>query len=222
MPTIVLLVAGCSSNQGFEGYRYNPFQYPYPEYYSKADSIPIGNEKKIFENNMVKLEFFGLNSYISAKSFRAIPKEIKENKVIYKADDNFLIIHREKDNLLGCVDEQVKNRNRDFCSVFESTKEYYDKLFTLTPEELNNKDKLDTGHKWIVHRKGFTFENVNMLRKYVGKDFIAFESSYNAGNKMTKDMILFLDNAQSYYFTFSTNICDDWLFRKLLETIQQQ
>jgi hypothetical protein len=53
-----LLATACSTNQGFEGYRYNPFQYPYPEYYLKAESIAISNEKIKPENSIVKLGFF--------------------------------------------------------------------------------------------------------------------------------------------------------------------
>ncbi len=217
---IVLLATSCSTNQAFEGYRYNPFQYPYPEYYLKAESIAISHEKIKPENNMVKLEFFGFSSYVPAELFNAEPKEIGENKVIFKAGDKVLIIHREKDNLLGCADDQVKNRNKDFCSAFTSTRDYYDKLYSLTPEELKENGILQTGNKWIVHRKGFTFENVDKVRKYIGKDFVAFESSYKNGGNMTKDMILFLDKAQPYFFTFATNVRDDSLFKKLLQAFQ--
>lgn len=221
MTIVVLLVTACSTNQRFEGYRYNPFQYPYPEYYLKAETIPISNEKIKPENNMVELEFFSHSSYVPAELFNAEPKEVKENKVIYKADNKVLIINRKKDNLLGCLDEKVKNMNKDFCSAFVTTREYYDKLYTLTPEDLKKINDSLTGNKWIVHRKGFSFENVAKLHKYIGKDFVAFESSYKTGGKLTKDMILFLDKTQSDYFTFATNIRDDSLFRILLETLRQ-
>lgn len=220
MIVVALFVTACSTNQGFEGYRYNPFQYPYPEYDLKAKLIPISNEKIKSENNMVNLEFFGLKSYVPDELFKAEQKEAKENKIIYKDGDKFLIIIREKENLLGCVDEQVKYMNKDFCSAFDSTKDYYDKLYSLTPEDLKRCNNSMTGNKWIVHRKGFTFENVDTLNKYIGKDFIAFESCYKSGSKMTKDLILFLDKTQPYYFTFATNVSDDLLFRRLLESLQ--
>jgi hypothetical protein len=165
--------------------------------------------------------FFGFSSYVPAELFNAEPKEIGENKVIFKAGDKVIIIHREKDILLGCADEEVKNRNKDFCSAFTSTRDYYDKLYSLTPEELKENGMLQTGDKWIVHRKGFAFENVNKVSKYIGRDYVAFESSYKTGGKMTKDMILFLDKAQPYYFTFATNVRDSLFFKKLLESLQE-
>ncbi len=219
MTIIVLLATSCSSNQGFEGYRYNPFQYPYPEYFLKAKSIPINNENP--DKSMVKLAFFGLSSYVPEELFNVKTNKANENKIIYKTDGKVLIIHRDKDNLLGCADKEVRNRNEDFCSAFSSTREFYNKLFTLTPEDLKINKDMKTGDKWIIHRKGFMFENVSKLHKYVGKDFVAFECIYKNGGNMTKDMTLFMDKTYPYYFTFTTNLSDDSFFRKLLENLQE-
>lgn len=219
--TMVLLFSGCSTNQGFEGYRYNPFQYPYPEYYLKAETIPISSEKMKAENNMVQLEYFGLRSYVQAESFNPKLKDVRENTIIFKDHDKVLVIDRVKDSLIGCDDEQVKNSNKDFCSAFDTSKEYYEKLFTVTPQDLRGANKQIIGNKWIVHRKGFTFENVEKLHKYTGRCFVSFESIYKSGSNMTKDMILFRDKTKQYYIIFATNHKDDLFFKKLLETLQE-
>jgi hypothetical protein len=219
MTIVTLLGASCTTHQGFEGYRYNPFQYPYDEYYLKAETIPIDSIKVDVANNMVKLEFFGLASYVPAVLFNAKTKALKENEIIYKSDGKVLIIRKEKDNMIGCADEDVRNRNKDLCSAFSSTKEYYNKLFTLTPDDLKSNSDFQAGDKWIVHRKGFTFENAIKLDKYVGNGIEAFVSNYNPGRNMTKDVILFSDRTYPYYLTFSTNITDDMFFRKLLENL---
>jgi len=216
---IAMLVTGCSSNYGFEGYRYNPFKYAYPEYYLKAEAIPINEIKINSENNMAKIDFFGLSSFVPTDLFNANHKGITENKIVYKTAGNVLIIHREKENLLGCMDEEEKNMNKDFCSAFASTREFYDKLYTFTPDDLKRSDNQQAGNKWIVHKKGFIFENVSKTYKYVGKDFVAYESDYKTGGNMTKYMILFLDKTYPSYFTFATNISGDQFFKELLESL---
>jgi len=82
---------------------------------------------------------------------------------------NVLIIHREKDNLLGCTDEEGRNLNKDFCSAFASTREFFDKMYVLTPDDLKNSNNWQTGNKWIIHRKGFVFEGVNSTNRYFWK-----------------------------------------------------
>jgi len=217
---ISLLLAGCLGNQGFEGYRYNPFQYPYPEYYLKAESIPISDMKIKPENTMAQISFFDLSSSVPAELLNVEPTAVSDNKIVYKADDKILIIHREKDTLLGCADEEERKMNNDFCSAFASTREFYDKLYTFTPDDLKRNDNKLTGNKWIVHRKGFVFENVENINRYLGKDFIAYESNYKTGGKLTKDIVLILDKTYPYYFTFSTNICGDQFFKDMLESLQ--
>jgi hypothetical protein len=216
---IAMLVTGCSNNYGFDGYRYNPFQYAYPEYYLKAEAIPINETKINSENNMARIDFFGLSSFVPTELFNANHKNISENKIVYKNDGNILIIHREKDNLLGCTDEEERNMNKDFCSAFTSTREFYEKLYTFTPADLKRSDNQQTGNKWIVHRKGFVFENVSKTYKYVGKDFVAYVSDYKSGVNMTKYMILFLDKTYPSYFTFVTNISGDQFFKELLGSL---
>lgn len=123
--------------------------------------------------------------------------------------------------MIGCDDEQVKNSNKDFCSAFDTSKEYYEKLFTITPQDLRSGNKQIIGNKWIVHRKGFTFENVKKLHKYTGRCFVSFESIYKSDSNMTKDMILFHDDTKPYYIVFSTNHKDDSIFKNLLKTLQE-
>jgi hypothetical protein len=169
---------------------------------------------------MAKIDFFGLCSYVPAELINAKHADISDNKIVYKSNGNVLIIHREKDNLMGCMDEEERNMNKDFCSAFASTREFYDKLYIFTPDDLKRSDNRQTGNKWIIHRKGFVFENVNSANRYSGNDFFAYENNYKIGGKMTKDMTLFLDKTYPYYFTFSTNIRDAQFFKGLLESLQ--
>jgi hypothetical protein len=217
---IALLVSGYSSNHGFDGYRYNPFQYAYPEYYLKAEAIPINETKINSENNMAKIDFFGLSSFVPMELFNAKHRDVSEIKIAYKTAGNVLIIHREKEILPGCTDEEERNLNKDFCSAFTSTREFYDKLYTFTPADLKRSDNQQTGNKWIVHRKGFMLENVSKTNKYIGKDFVAYESNYKTGGNMTKYMILFLDKTYPYYFTFATNISGDHFFKEILGSLK--
>jgi len=219
---IAILLTGCSSNYAFEGYRYNPFQYEYPEYYLKAETIPINVFINNSENNMAKIDFFGLSSFVPTELLNANHKGISDNKIVYKTAGNVLIIHREKDDLLGCIDEEERKMNKDFCSAFTSTREFYDKLYTFTPDDLKKSDNQQTGNKWIVHRKGFVLENVSKTYKYIGKDFVAYESDYKTGGNMTKYMILFLDKTYPYYFTYATNISGDHFFEGLLESLDSR
>jgi len=155
---MVLLFYGCSTNQCFEGYGYNPFQYPYPEYYLKAETIPISSENMKSENNMVQLEYFGLRSYVQAESFNPKQKDVRENTIIFKDHDKVLVIERVKDSLIGCDDEQVKNSNKDFCSAFYTSKEYYEKLFTIMPQDLRGANKQIIGNKWIERHSVFLLQ----------------------------------------------------------------
>lgn len=219
---IALLVTGCSINHGFEGYRYNPFQFEYPDYYLKAEAIPINETKINSENNMARIDFFGLSSYVPTEMFNVKHKDITENKIVHKTAGNVLIIHREKVNLLGCTDEEEVSKNKDFCSAFTSTREFYDKLYTFTPADLKRINNQHTGNKWIVHRKGFVLENVRKTHKYIRKNFVAYESDYKTSVNMSKHMILFLDKTYPYYFTFATNISGDQFFKELLESLDRR
>lgn len=215
MTLSVLLLSSCTINNDFQGYRYNPFQYPYPEYYLKAETITISDVKAEHYPDMVKLEFFGFTSHVPRGLFNARQKSVQENQVIYEADGKVLIIYRENENLLGCADEEIKNKNKDFCSSFTSTREYYEKLFTLTPDTLRTGSCIQKGDKWIVHRKGFTFENAAKLIKYVKNGVEAYETCYKPGKAITKDMILFTGD-NTYYYIFATNISEKSFLKMLL------
>jgi hypothetical protein len=218
MTLSALFLSSCTINNDFQGYRYNPFQYPYPEYYLKAESITIPVAQVEHYPDMVKLEFFGFTSHVPRRLFNARQKSVNENEVIYEADGKVLIIYREIENLLGCVDEEIKNKNKDFCSSFTSTRQYYEKLFTLTPDTLRTGSGIQTGDKWIVHRKGFTFENATKLIKYVKNGIEAYGTCYKPGKAITKDMILFAGD-KTYHYTFATNISETRLFEILLNNI---
>ncbi len=217
----LLMMCSCAHENPFDAYRYNPFIYPYPEHRLKAEADVISSiEDKQHEYTNI-IEFYGYKANLPLNLFDSNPAEKNDGKIIYKKDKKVLIIHREKDTLLGCTNADIKDKNKDFCSAFASTKDFYHKLFTLTPDDLHKSEYSGTGNKWIVHRKGFFFENVTKIKIYSGADFIAFESTYTSDRIMTKEIILFPEKTHPYYFTLSTNVQDANLFRTILETMRE-
>jgi hypothetical protein len=58
-------------------------------------------------------------------------------------------------------------------------KEFYYKLFTLTPESLNKKEFAGIGNQWIVHQKGAFFEQISPpLTIYANESYLAFRQNF--------------------------------------------
>jgi hypothetical protein len=216
---ISILLSACVQRNDFKAYRYNPFQYPYPEYYIEADTITVEAVTFLDFQDMGRIEFFNKTAYIPMNLLDPTPISANDDKVIFKKDNKILIIERIKDTSIGCLDELTRMSNRDFCSSFSSSQEFFDILFTKTPDILFYTENKRIGYQWILHKKGIYFENVKYSRKYIGKNFIAYESKYIQG-KMTKDLILFFEGNKNYFYTISTNIDDTNFFDTFLKSIR--
>src|SRR5574337_934216 len=134
---VLLVLSGCSCHENFSAYRYNPFQFVYPEYQLKAEvtEIPSSSFSTV---SGTPIDFFGLNAMLPPQ-WAALTKgkTVKENEIVFKSGKDVVIVSREKANLLGCEYSEFRDGNKDFCSAFESIEDFYWKLYTLTPELLS-------------------------------------------------------------------------------------
>ena len=205
----------------FSNYRYNPFQFNYPEYNYKADVTIINGSIESFEN-LAQVKFFGLSAYVPKNFVKTVRNEVY-NQVTVKSDDFIFFMTKEKELLSGCIEEKVKFNNKDFCSAFSSTKELFEKLFTLTADDLTKQNQSSIGDMWIIHRKGFLFEKTKAIHIYKGKAFTAFVQvrKNNKTNEISKDITLFHNKlSPDHYVSMGTNISDDAFLIKFFETLK--
>lgn len=211
-------LSACVQRNYFKAYRYNPFQYPYPEYYIEADTITVEAVTFADFQGMGRIEFFNKTAYIPMNLLDPTPISANNDKVIFKEANNILIIERSKETSIGCLDELTRISNRDFCASFSSSQEFFDILFTKTPDILLDTGTKRIGYQWILHKKGIYFENVEFTRKHIGRNFIAYESKY-FHVKTVKDLILFFEEDDDYFYTISSNIDDKYFFETFLQSI---
>lgn len=94
---------------------------------------------------------------------------------------------------MGCVDEIEKN-NKDFCSSFIYTKDFYQKLFTLTPDDLSKSQYVAKGYVGIVHRKGKMFYRVSDIMIYKGGNSVAYRMDFKDSDMSIKrDLLIFTE-----------------------------
>jgi hypothetical protein len=210
---LLLALSGCSCNENFSGYRYNPFQFVYPEYHLKAEVSPIISSG-LPEANGSPIEFYGLKTTLPAQwNTLAESKTVGEDRVIFKSGGNVIMIFREKEKLLGCGYSEFKEGNKDFCSAFESTEDFYWKLYTLTPELVS---KENSGQKWIVHKKGQLFEDVERIRIYKGQDVTVYRSDFKPGSRLKTELFVFHKKLEPDHLIISTTIEDEETIRALI------
>ena len=158
----VQLSTGHASSDGFDGYRFNPFQFPYPEYRYKAKTIPLSQLRRQ-DGATASISFFGFSALIPER-YAGQVEESGESVVIRSMKKRGILISREKESLMGC--EEGRDIYKDFCSAFTSTQDFYQKLFTLVPEDLAKDEYAPIGYSWIVHRKGVMFSRVSKILIY--------------------------------------------------------
>ncbi|MBU1169356.1 MAG: hypothetical protein KKD44_07305 [Proteobacteria bacterium] len=225
IPLFITFLISFHANAAFcddmSDYRYNPFQFIYSEYNYKADKIKISKIQTAPEG-LTKVNFFGLSAFVPAQYVKTID-ENNPNRVIFKSDNNIFFIEREKELRSGCIDEQVASRNKDFCSAFNSTKDLFYKFFTLTADDLKkSKEPPSVGVLWIIHQKGFLFENTKDIHIYEGDKFTAFVQVRKDNNESSieKDITLFHDKLSPDHLSMGTNIKDDKFLNNFLETLE--
>mgnify|MGYP003564940510 FL=1 len=181
---ILLLIFLHNCNQKFKNYRYNPFQFPYKEYYYKAKEVEI-KSKNITEGEKFsfdKFYFILKNGFVDTMTFSSNIYHF------YKNGKKIFIISKRVDDKMGCSDSLSRALNKDFCSSANSMKEFYLKLFTLTPESLNKKEFAGIGNQWIVHQKGAFFEQISPpLTIYNNESYIAFRQNNMLHRKSFKN-----------------------------------
>lgn len=102
-------------------YRFDPFQWIYPEYYYKADIVPVRKEK-ILPDDYTKVDFFGLTAYLPSKCSELITREHDIMSFRSKTGDRILMLKATKDTLY-CSDEKLAYR-KDYCSAYKTPQDF--------------------------------------------------------------------------------------------------
>lgn len=201
-----------------EKYRIYPFQWVLPEYYYKADIVPVKKEK-LPPKGYSRIEFFGLSACIPELYTPEIPKMNHIRSFKSKAGDRILII-KSPDSSMLCSEETYRYQ-KDYCSSFKSVQELYDKQYTLTPDVLNK----TAGDMWIIHGKGVAFENFKKIQIYSDDKFMAYvgftKDALVKETKYSHTITLFHANGPlNCYVTISFLANDDTLLNHFISTIE--
>lgn len=154
-----------SKKELLTNYRFDPFQWIYPEYFYKAETVPV--EKKPQAKRGARIKFFGLSACFPEIYSKDISLEHDIMTMKSESGSHVLIMKASGDAML--CSEEKRIRNRDFCSAYKTAEELFHKLFTLTPETAET-----TGDKWIVHDKGREFDNVKKILIFSDDSFLAY------------------------------------------------
>jgi hypothetical protein len=192
----------------------------YDEYYFTAKKYKI--------NKNLPSELRGIKSY-SVYNFKfdldsnvADTCISKKNVTYYKKNDKKLfIISKRKDLKMGCYDSLTQILNRDYCNSFQSEKDFYFKLFFLTPNDLDKIEYAEKGNFWIVHYKGWFFEDTRPpLIAYENDFYIAYRRNFSKQTPLACEVILFHKKLEGYYLTFGfSQYCDEKIINQILSSI---
>ncbi|MCP3872580.1 MAG: hypothetical protein GY699_05405 [Desulfobacteraceae bacterium] len=178
---IIIFIAGCATQNGFEDYRFNPFQFPYSEYYLTAINIQEAKKPQDLEA-LSELNVFGVKIRINKNNFDEVikNKDLNTPFILKKNNTLVLLANYHQDSLMGCKSKVSREAHKDFCSAFNSSKEFNKKLFTLTPNDINNPAPLGDGDLWIIHKKGYVFEQTEAIYIYELDNLTAFRQDLNS------------------------------------------
>jgi hypothetical protein len=198
-------------------YRFYPFQWIYPEYFYKADIIPVEKEK-LPPQGFTKVEFFGLTAYIPSEYTEEIKRKYDIMYFKSKTGNSIMMIKSSDDSSMCSEEAQIYQK--DYCSAFKTPQELFYKLFTLTPDTAKN-----VGDKWIVHGKGILFDNAKKIEIYSGDKFIAYvkfiKDSLVKETKFSHEITLFNANGPlNSYLTISFLANDDTILKNFISTIE--
>jgi len=218
----LLFFCSCQSDDDFKKYRNNPFQYPYSEYYLKAKVVspPILSP-------LSKPSFVDVDSHqISFRVNRTKPITVikKNNAVHLKFNDKLIgLLNIEEEKYMGCLGK-TKEYEKDFCSSFNSSEEYYTKLFTLTPDDLSKDKYAAVGNKWIIHNKGSWFRDVEKILIYKTSNLTAFRRDFKASSdkKVKTELIVFHNKLAPNYLGIAFTILDEDVIASFLNTLEIQ
>ena len=144
-----------------KNYRSNPFQWIFPEYFYKADTVDI-KIKKTAPVGYKRVDFFGLTACVPEKYTHEISR--KNNVITLRAKKGAyrILIIKASDSAYFYNDE-----NHTY--YYKTVEDMYHKIFTLTP-----KDALTIGDKWLIHSKGTIFEEVKKIQIFSSDRFMAY------------------------------------------------
>jgi len=210
---------GCLHDAKFNSYRYNPFQFPYPEYYLKAERVDLTKEVRLKPlMHPVKIKFFCFTTTLESKWFDSVGERDGTKRYTIKGKTQF-VLFTNKELRFGCNEEASATMNKDFCSGFRSSKEFFEKLYTLTPEDLEEPGPSLIGDSWIVHRKGWLFEGTEKIVIYESPDFTAFRRDYKGGvsGKLMTEIHLFRPQTEANWVTLGMENCHDSFVAQFLQ-----
>lgn len=200
-----------------KAYRNDPFQWVFPEYFYKADVIPVEHEKRT-PREFTRVEFFGLKACVPAKYTQEIAK--KDNDLFFKSKTgDFIMMIKSSDRSSMCSKEALQNQ-KDYCSAFTTPQDYYHKLFTLSPDTARS-----VGEKWLVHDKGILFEKAKKIEIYTGDHFTAYvtyvKDSFVEKLKFSHSITLFHKNGPLDAHVIITMMDkDDTILKTFLSTLE--
>ena len=218
--TVLLLVVLCACCA-------KQIQFNDPEYYMKAKVIDIQPGKSITQDN-TKIDFFGLSASISSGWFDKKTNPVEPTTTFYFKDGKRIFVimplfeHEEK---LGC-DNPIDDNERDVCSAFKSPQEYYDKVWTLTPDDLKDPQYATRGNYILVYEKKSWFgtQKAVAIYKYQGNDFAAYRRDFKPDEEnrsMTSNLVVFHQKIKPISFIITSFVDNnDELFEQILSTIQ--
>ncbi len=203
----------------FQSYRFNPFLFPYPEYGYTPEQILIDKTDQS-ENNSKTVDCFGVSISFPIEIAERVEKKSKSQILIRSKKNMAIVVNFENENLMGCIDESERDKNRDFCSAFTSTEDFFDKLFTLTPEDLLNDKYSSTGFKWIVHRKGHMFNRVSGLMIYKANNYSVYRTDIKDEKMSIKsELYIFHESIKPDYLIINMNFKDDKIIKAIVSSI---
>ncbi len=200
--------------QDFSGYRYSPFQWVYPEYFLKADAIDLDTESVKVKGEKIK---FGKFSAIVPKEYVKKTEKMGETHV-YKSDSGNFLIDIENESDLMCS-EKRKLTWKDYCSAFKDGNDYFEKLYTLTPDSIT----VDTpiGDLWVIHEKGVYFKSFEKAQIYKTQNFTAYVHTLKPEETLRKDITIFHNKMLDKYITMGTNFSDDNFVKSFLCSLEE-
>jgi len=200
-----------------EKYRVYPFQWVLPEYYYKAETTHVEKKEKA-PTGFSKVEFFGLSACIPSKYTERVKRRNDSMFFTSNADETIMMI-KSPNNSFGCS-EYAKIKDKDYCSAYKTPQDFFNKVFTLTPDTVEN-----TGDKWIVHGKGMLFDNTQKIAIYSGDKFVAYvkyiKDSLVKETKFSHELTLFHANGPlDSYVTISFLDNDDSILQIFFSTLE--
>ncbi len=217
---IIIGIYACHSNSHFADYRNDPFQFPYPEYYLQSKEIRLSQSPIIPDQVSIGFE----NRQITFDMDKDISIQIKkkyDSYYLWSGEELLGVLNIEKEVYMGCSGNTRLNQ-KDFCEAFKSSKEYYLKLYTLTPDVLNKDQPISIGDKWIIHNKGTWFKNVNQIMIYHFSEGIAFRRDFDSksSQKMKTELIIFHENINPNFIGIGLTTIDNKVIENIVATLK--